>query len=793
MNNNKHDTVNTVVVGAVNTCTKSKPTLPNANNNANSNANSNANKKAHCKTDTTTTTTNNNNNNITITLQILTIVLLITTIIKILLIPSYKSTDFDVHRNWLSITCHLPLKEWYFGWSGDSNSTVDGNGATGTTVHTLDYPPSFAFFEYILSHNPITNYLQKGTVRGTTTITGTGTQGGGILNENCFALLSDEENNQIGYDCIIFQRCTVILFDIVFFIGSYLICQSFVFVHGSSSSSESGSNGSGSLSCIDTDHNVRKSQLQSKNDQKSKIAFLLLVTNSGLLILDHVHFQYNGMLLGILLSSIAMLLQSIKVEECEYQHQYQYQHEHQHRHEHQLNVTASTKPNTSTNTSTNNNIHMNNIIMKKFDLLGAILFALLLTFKHMYLTLAPLYFFYLLRRFCYVRTMTSMSSSTSMRPCSVLEEKSRHDQAQNQHQVQQVHFSLPSLLTLGIIVLITLIGPFVPFLQYGIKDQLSQIIKQLFPWQRGLCHDYWAGNIWALYLGLEKMMKCILWIVKFMERNISSSGCKSILTLIEYYILPTPPFPTISPFMTAICLLVGLIPSMYCSWKIGSSTYIKKSNSKSIKGISIHKIQPNLRQEGLLHCFIFSAMSSFMLAYHVHEKAIMTAIIPLSILSVTTKENARLFIRLSTLGHFGLLPLLYQPTELIMKVCLNASFFVLSLYLLESIHDDDSDIFGDNDDDNNSGNGRDTQRHPNTTIKTDDSNSLLTKWDKIGLCIMVLILLFVEFVHPLVFKPLDMLEFLPLMMISIWCATVFLICWIHCGMIMFRLSSICLS
>ena len=150
----------------------------------------------------------------------------------------------------------------------------------------------------------------------------------------------------------------------------------------------------------------------------SHAAALSILLSPGLLIIDHIHFQYNGFLYGILI----------------------------------LSLVAARRQSTM--------------------LWSGISFAALLCLKHIYLYLAPAYFVYLLRMYC-------LSQQTIFR----------------------IRFG--NCVKLGTSLILVFGLAFGPFVYWG---QLDQLLSRLFPFSRGLCHAYWAPNVWALYSFADRIL-----------------------------------------------------------------------------------------------------------------------------------------------------------------------------------------------------------------------------------------------------------------------------------------------
>lgn len=413
---------------------------------------------------------------------------------KLLLLPSYHSTDFEVHRNWLAITHSLPVKQWYY---------------ENTSEWTLDYPPLFAWFEFLLSH--IAKYFDPD-------------------------MLVVQNLNYASYSTKLFQRLSVIVTD-------------FIFIYG-----------------------AQQCSVSLKRVWRTEVVLpLLLVTNAGLLMLDHIHFQYNGMLFGFLLMSIAKMMQG------------------------------------------------------KF-LQGAFWFAVLLNFKHIFLYMAPAYFVYLLRAYCFSITRKN-------------------------GKIQSVSFSFTRILKLGLIVMSIFAISFGPF-----YDQMKQVVSRLFPFKRGLCHAYWAPNVWALYNIADKGLTVS---GKIIGLNVTSSVATMTGGLVQefsYTILPT-----VTPLATMICTVVAMIPALVKLWQLGPQAH------------------------HFVRCLVLCALTSFLFGWHVHEKAILMSIIPLSILAVTEAGDAKVFLLLSTVGHYSLFPLLFPPSLLAMKVLLLLTYTIYAFQSLSSL------------------------------------------------------------------------------------------------------------
>ncbi|KAN0061945.1 glycosyl transferase [Thecaphora frezii] len=168
--------------------------------------------------------------------------LALSTVLKLLLWPCYHSTDFEVHRNWLAITYTLPIRDWYF---------------EATSQWTLDYPPFFAYFSWILAQpapfvDPLIVSLHEGL-------------------------------EYAAWPAKAYMRSTVIATELV--LAAALVAHSRI---GTQRLVKSGLGDESAPNAADP----------------SLLLAASLFLHPGLIIIDHIHFQYNGFLFGVLLWSL---------------------------------------------------------------------------------------------------------------------------------------------------------------------------------------------------------------------------------------------------------------------------------------------------------------------------------------------------------------------------------------------------------------------------------------------------------------------------------------------------------
>ena len=167
-------------------------------------------------------------------------------------------------------------------------------------------------------------------------------------------------------------------------------------------------------------------------------------------------------------------------------------------------------------------------------------------------------------------------------------------------------------------------------------------MSRLFPFKRGLTHSYWAGNFWAFYNFFD------LILARF-------GGMKSGLTSglvgeFSHQVLPNVP-----PLATFIMTFASMIPALFKLWNKPE----KKTWILSFCSIALSRFETSTK--------LISIFLSFLFGWHVHEKAILLALVPASGLMLLEKSLFRIYGILMVAGVSGVLPLIYTEFEQVGK------------------------------------------------------------------------------------------------------------------------------
>jgi alpha-1,3-glucosyltransferase len=168
------------------------------------------------------------------------------------------------------------------------------------------------------------------------------------------------------------------------------------------------------------------------------------------------------------------------------------------------------------------------------------------------------------------------------------------------------------------------------------------MVSRLFPFSRGLNHAYWAANVWALYTFADRVLIKVMHV-----KSQYGNATRGIIGDTNFDVLPA--------ISAGHCFLLTLTFSvLLCTRLWQRPTYASFVESIGLFGLT-----------------------SFLFGFHVHEKAILIALLPLTLLSHTSFTMMRKTLVLSVAGIVGLFPLLYEARELPIKLLYTATWLLL--------------------------------------------------------------------------------------------------------------------
>lgn len=336
---------------------------------------------------------------------------------------------------------------------------------------------------------------------------------------------------------------------------------------------------------------VESTPLPSK--RAAQAAALSILLSPGLLIIDHIHFQYNGFMYGILLWSLVLAR------------------------------------------------------YKSTLLQSGLIFAALLCFKHIYLYLAPAYFVFLLRTYC-------LSAKSFF----------------------QIRFWNCVKLGLGIIsIFAAALGPF------AYMGQIPQLLSRLFPFSRGLCHAYWAPNVWALYSLADRVLihrKCTHMREYFVIYNLIAH---------QHFVLVAPRLGLAVKSEALQSVTRGLVGDTAFAVLPEISPRVCFLLTLLFQGLPLLKLffASNPTWESFIGAVTLCGYASFLFGWHVHEKAILLVIIPFSLIALRDRRHLGAFRPLAVAGHVSLFPLLFTPAEFPVKTIYTVFWLVLFLMAFDRL------------------------------------------------------------------------------------------------------------